>query len=125
VIYDNILDTLKSGDEYFVISDQKKWHSLAPEYFEEFIQQRAKHDLVIKLILQDNEHSRMYKKNEKKYREKIKILPKNIDLNINMVICSQKVLIIQTVEPLLAILIENQNVAAMNKVLFNTIWELL
>lgn len=125
LVYDGILSTLTPGDEYLVISDQKKWHALDPKYFEEFIQQRAKLGLIIKLILQNNKHARIYKKKDTRYQEKIKLLPENIDLNINMVIFSQKVLITQTVEPLLAILIENQNVAAMNKILFNTIWELL
>lgn len=125
LVYDNILPALQSGEEYFVISDQKKWYDLDPNYFEEFIKKRAKHNLITKLILQDTEHARSYKAKESQYGEKIKLLPKNIDLKINMVTFSQKVLITQTVEPLLAIIIENPNVAAMNKVLFNTIWELL
>lgn len=42
-----------------------------------------------------------------------------------MVILPTKVVIVQIVEPLLAILIENPNVAAMNKTLFNVMWEIL
>ena len=125
LVYDDILSTLKPGDEYLVISDQKKWHALDPSYFEELIQKRARLNLVIKLILENNEHARIYQAKEDQYHEKIKLLPKNIDLNINMVIVSQKVLMTQTVEPFLVILIENPNIAAMNKILFNTIWGLL
>lgn len=125
LIYDQILDTLKEGDDYFVISDQSKWYALDPDYFETFIKKRATLNLIVKLILQDSEHGRIYQVNEEQYRQKIKFLPKNMNLNINMVIYAQNVLLVQTVEPFLAILIENPNVAAMNKVLFNTIWELL
>lgn len=124
-VYDNILFNLKPGDEYFVISDQKKWYELDSDYFEDFIKKRATYDLVIKLILKNNEHAKNYQAKEDQYREKIKILPKNIDLNINMVILPQTILIVQTIEPLVAILIENSNVAAMNKMLFNIIWGLL
>ncbi|MDP1604645.1 MAG: helix-turn-helix domain-containing protein [Legionella sp.] len=125
LLYDNILNTLKSGDEYLVISDQYKWHALDPDYFEAFIQKRATYELVIKLILQDNVHARDYHFREEHYKEKIKFLPGGMQLNMNMVIYAQNVLLVQTIEPFLAILIENANVAAMHKILFNTMWELL
>ena len=125
LIYDDILVGLKDGDEYFVISDQQKWHALDSQYFESFILKRSKLNLVVKLLLQDTPHARAYQKKEDKYHERIKLIPKNIDLNINMVILPTKVIITQIVEPLLAILIENPNVAAMNKVLFNVIWSIL
>ena len=125
LLYDNILEKLKPGDEYLVISDQKKWHALDPDYFEAFIKKRAALDLKTKLILQNNEHARSYQNTAAVYNAKIKLLPEKMNLNTNMVIFSYHVLIVQTVEPFLAILIENQNVSEMNKVLFNTIWELL
>ena len=125
LIYDNILTGLNDGDEYFVISDQQKWHALDPAYFEKFILKRAKLNLMIKLLLQNSSHARRYKKEEDQYREKIKLIPQNIDLNINMVILPTKVVLVQLVEPLLAILIENPNVAAMNKILFNVMWNIL
>ncbi|MGD9592172.1 MAG: TrmB family transcriptional regulator [Candidatus Berkiella sp.] len=124
LLYDHMLDSLAQGDEYLVISDQQKWLNLDPLYFENFMLKRAAKNLDIKVILQDNEQSRAFKLKEEKYNEKIKFLPKNINLNTNMVILPSKVIIIQTIEPLLAILIENMNVAQMNKVLFHTIWEL-
>lgn len=124
-IYDDILTGLKDGDEYFVISDQQKWHALDPNYFENFIIKRSKLNLVTKLLLQNTSHARTYKNKEDKYHERIKLIPKNIDLNINMVILPTKVIIVQIIEPLLAILIENPNVAAMNKILFNVMWEIL
>lgn len=125
LIYDDILTGLNDGDEYFVISDQQKWHALDPIYFENFILKRSKLNLLIKLLLQDNAHARKYKNQEDQYHERIKLIPKTINLNINMVILPTKVVIVQIVEPLLAILIENPNVAAMNKTLFNVMWEIL
>jgi len=125
LVYDDLLPTLKPGDEYLVISDQAKWHALDPIYFESFIQKRSTLGLNTKLILQSNAHSKSYKKKEAEYSEKIKLLPDNIDFNINMVIFPKGILITQTVEPYLAILIENHNFSAMNKVLFTIIWELL
>src|SRR3989344_3414553 len=125
LIYDDILEELKDGDDYLVISDQQKWHALDPRYFENFIIRRSKLNLVIKLLLQDTSHARVYKDKEDQYRENIKLIPNNINLNINMVILPNKVVITQIVEPMLAILIENPNVAAMHKILFNIMWEIL
>lgn len=123
LVYDDILTGLKDGDDYLVISNQQKWHALDPEYFEKFILKRAKLNLAIKLLLQDTTHARDYKGKEHHYHEKIKLIPKDIDLNINMVILPNKVVIVQIVEPLLVILIENRHVATMNKILFNMMWE--
>jgi sugar-specific transcriptional regulator TrmB len=125
LLYDNILTTLQPGDDYLVISDQAKWHALDPEYFEAFIKKRSAFNLVIKLILQDTLHAQEYHLKEEQYAEKIKFLPETMQLNMNLVIYGNHILLIQTVEPLVAILIENDNVAAMHRVLFNTIWELL
>ncbi len=125
LVYDGMLANLADGDEYLVISDQEKWHALDPEYFENFILQRSKLNLIIRLLLQDSQHARSYKRKEKKYQEKIKLIPDTLALNINMVILPTKVILTQLVDPLLAILIENPNVAAMNKTLFNILWEVL
>lgn len=125
VVYDGILTTLKEKDDYLVISDQQKWYALDPDYFDEFIQKRALLKPTIKLILQNTEHAKKFQCKQQYYHEQIKLLPKNIDLNINMVIFGNKILITQIVEPLLAMIIENKNVAAMNKILFNIIRELL
>ena len=124
LLYDHILETLISGSEYLVISDHQKWHALDAAYFEGFIKKRAELNLTVKMILQDTKHAREYKAKEDHYNAKIKLLPKHIELNTNMVILPDRVIIVQTIEPLLAILIENQNVAQMNKVLFHTIWDL-
>lgn len=125
LVYDDILSGLKDDDEYLVISNQQKWHALDPQYFENFIQARAKLKLKIRLLLQNSAHARDCKKKEDRYHERIKLIPDNMDLNINMVILPNQVIIVQIVEPLLLILIENPNVAAMNKTLFNIMWEIL
>ncbi len=125
LLYDHILGSLKPGDEYLVISDQEKWHALDPQYFEAFIQKRSTLHLATRLILQDTVHARSSKLKEAEYVEKIKLLPHHIKMNTNMIILPNKVVILQIVEPLLAILIENQNVTDMNRALFNTIWELI
>lgn len=125
LIYDEILDQLKDGDEYLVITDQQKWHQLDPRFFERFIQERSKLNLIIKLIFQDSPFAHTYKKNKNYQHEQVKLLPGNINLNINMVILPTAIILVQLVEPLSAILIKNLHVAAMNKTLFDIMWTIL
>ncbi|ARG99608.1 TrmB family transcriptional regulator [Legionella micdadei] len=125
LLYDNILTTLKPGDEYLVISNQDKWYALDPEYFQDFTQKRALLEVKIKLILQDNQNSPNLFREQSWCQESIKLLPAHMQLNINMVIYGHYVIFVQIVEPFLAILIENIHVSSMHRVLFNTIWELL
>lgn len=125
LIYDDILNHINNGDEYLVISDQEKWYSLDPAYFESFIKKRARLNLNIKLLLQDSVHAREFLNKQYQYNEEIKLFPKHIDININMVILSNKVIITQIVDPVMVIYIENPNVAAMQKIVFNTLWEMI
>lgn len=125
LIYDDILTTLDSGDDYLVISDQQKWYELDPDYFESFIQKRALLNLNIKLLLQDNSHAKKYQKQQKKYNETIKLLPKNTKLDTNMIILPRKVIVIQTTEPLTALVITNQSIIDMNKSLFYVLWGII
>lgn len=125
LIYEDILNHIHDGDEYLVISDQEKWYALDPSYFELFIKKRAKLNLKVKLLLKDTRHSREFLKKQHQYNEEIRLFPKHIDININMVILPDKVIITQIVEPVMVIYIENPNVAAMQKVVFNTLWEMI
>jgi HTH-type transcriptional regulator, sugar sensing transcriptional regulator len=122
-IYDDLLGELKEGDFYLVISDQQKWISHDPLYFEKFKRERAKIGLSIRLILQDSPSARRNKPIQKHYSETVKILPKQVELATNMVIVPHKVIIVQTVEPLLALVIENKAIVQMNRVLFDIIWQ--
>jgi HTH-type transcriptional regulator, sugar sensing transcriptional regulator len=123
-VYDKLLTELKPGDDYFVISDQEKWYQLDAAYFENFIQQRAKLKLNIKLLLQGSAHAKQFQKKQAAYHEQIKILPAKIKLNINMVVTPHKVILVQIVEPISAMVIENNNVVQMHKALFNLLWSL-
>ncbi len=122
-IYDKLLSELNPKDFYYVISDQEKWISLDFKYFENFKKKRSKLNLDIKLLLQDSPSARKNLKLKKNYNENLKILPKDIVLNTNMIIVPHKVIIIQTLGPIMGMVIENQSVVQMNKVMFEMMWK--
>ncbi len=124
-IYDHILDDLKPKDEYLILSDEQKWYKLDPIYFENFKRKRAKLALNVKLLLQDTPHARAVIKKQKRYNQTIKILPSHVDIDTNMLITPHKMLIIQLINPIFALVIENKSLVHMNQTLFNLLWNIL
>ena len=124
-IYEDLLKSVKLGDDYLVISDQEKWYSLDPEYFEDFLRRRSKLNIKIRLLLQDSPMARRYQKMQEFYNETIKLLPAGTKLDTNLVIIPQRVVIHQTVPPIKAIVIDSPIVAKMHKEFFEIMWQFL
>jgi HTH-type transcriptional regulator, sugar sensing transcriptional regulator len=121
-VYDSILDGLKSGDEYLIISDMERFLKMDREYFTNFIERRAKLNLKVKTIIHDSEDAQYYKKIERNTNQEIKILNKSADFTANLVILPNKVVITQIVEPIISIVIENKSIVDMQRKEFNIIW---
>ncbi len=122
-VYDHILDGLKPGDEYLIISDMQRFLALDRVYFANFIEKRAKLNLKIRTILQNSEDANYYKTIEQNTNQKIKILEKNLDLKANLVILPNRIVITQIVDPLITIVIENKSIVDMQRDQFNIIWD--
>ena len=122
-VYDHILDGLKPGDEYLIISDMQRFLAMDKEYFSDFIERRAKLDLRVRTILQSNESANFYKGIEQNTNQKIKILQKDMDLKANLVILPNKIVITQTIDPVVSIVIENKSIVEIQREQFNIIWE--
>lgn len=124
-VYDTILNDLKPGDEYLIMSDMDRFLKMDESYFASFIEKRAKFDLKIRTLLQDNEAGHRYKKIEKNTHQQIKLLPKSINLTANLVVLPTKVVITQLVPPIMCILIENKSIVQMQHEQFDIIWKSL
>jgi HTH-type transcriptional regulator, sugar sensing transcriptional regulator len=122
-VYDTILDDLKRGDEYLIISDISRFLKMDREYFDSFIDRRAKLDLKVRTIIQDTEDAHHYKKFERNKNWAIKIFEKSIDLKANLVILPNKLVITQIVDPIITIVIENKSLVEMQRQQFNIIWD--
>lgn len=124
-VYDSILDGLKPKDEYLILSDMKRFLSMDRKYFSNFIEKRAKLNLKIRTILQDNEDAHYYKQIEKNTNQEVRFLPKEVDLTANLVVLPHKLVITQIVEPIITILIENKSIVQMQHEQFEIIWRSL
>jgi sugar-specific transcriptional regulator TrmB len=121
-VYESLIQDIKPGEKYMVISDQEKWLSLDSKYFQDFLERRAKLNIDIRMLLQDSKTAQEFKKFQKNFNLQLKILPSRTSLVTNLVITPQKVVIHQLINPLSAIVIENKSTIQMHQQLFEIIW---
>lgn len=122
-IHLDLLDEVKFGEDYWVISDSAKWMSVDKKFFENFVEKRAQKKLNNKLLLQDSEIARRYKQNETAYNMQVKIFPQDINLSASLTITPHKILIHQTTPPVMVMAIENKNIIRLHKELFDFMWK--
>lgn len=120
-IYEELLTDAKPGDYYLVISDTEKWKMLDEPYFNKFMERRFKKGIKPRMIFQ---HSESALKQKGAYpNEEIKVLPPDTKLNINLIITPKRLVLLQITQPIMALVIENKNIIAMHKDLFELIWK--
>jgi len=121
-IYDELLIELQDGDEYLVIGDPERWDSHAKEYFKKFIKKRLKIDLKVRLLLSYSETAKEYKKFEKNFKEKVKVLPEGYQIDSNVIITEKKIVIHQLDNPVITTIIESHSMISVQKNLFEMLW---
>jgi sugar-specific transcriptional regulator TrmB len=121
-LYLEILDSYRSGDFCYVIGDTDKFIKDDPKFFMKYIEDRAKINLDIKIIVTDSEASRERKRNARNFNSQIKILPKDTKLSANFTV-TKKLFLTQAVEDKhLAITTNNKEIIGLQKNLFEIIW---
>ena len=125
-IYETILDPMKPGDDYLVISDLEKFFvKTDKDYFEGFLEKRIKSKVKARLIATDSERSRHMKQFSKNMNHEVRILPPGTQLSVDTMIVPHKVTIFNLDEPISAVSLENSAMIQMHKELFEIIWRSL
>ncbi len=125
-VYDDLLRNIKPHEDYLIIADQEKWLKLDEEFFSDFARRRAKLPINIRALQVDTVTGQWWKKHEKNFNTKVKLLPKNISsMATNVVITPQTLLIHQIIPPVTALVIENKSAIRLHQQLFEVIWQLL
>lgn len=125
-IYETILNPMKSGDDYLVISDLEKFFSKTDgPYFEAFLEKRIKSRVKARLIVIDSQRARHMKQFARNMNHEVRILPSGSKLSVDTMIVPQKVTIFNMDEPISAVSIENTGMIQMHKELFEIIWRSL
>jgi len=123
-VYLETLDEIRTGDEYLIITNQKKWFELDPEFWmKQYIEERAKLPCKIRLISQDSDVAREHQKFQKNYNEEFKIFKEGTNIEIDVVITNQKLIIVDLSMPLTTLVIQNKNIINLQKQMFEIIWK--
>ena len=124
-VYELLISDLKPDDFYLVITHQEEWYNLDPEFFQKFVERRARLRLDTRLLMKQSETAQKFKTYEQNYNMKVKLLPEKTDLHTNLVITKNRVVIQQLSFPVIALVIENKSIIQMHQQLFGIIWDSL
>ncbi len=123
-IYLSTLENVRKGDEYLVITNEKKWFELDPDFWmKEYIEERAKLPCITRLISQDCDVAREHQKFQNNYNEKWRIFKNGTSINIDMVLTKDKLIIVDLLPPLNTLVIENKNIIELQRQMFEIIWQ--
>jgi sugar-specific transcriptional regulator TrmB len=123
-IYDDLLKELKPHDFYCAISNIAEWQVLDEEFFmTNHVEKRASMRIDTKLLFVDSPTAQKRKQTERNFNEQVKILSKDSDFHVDLVITPYKVVMFQLKEPLTAVVIENRSIVAIQKAMFEIIWK--
>lgn len=122
-IYDDLLKDLKPHDFYYVISNTAEWQSIDDNYFmKNHIEKLRDMNINRNVLFVDSPLAQKRKEIERNFNEKVKLLPKDANIHIDMAITPYKLVIFQLHEPLVALLIENQTMINAQKEIFELLW---
>ena len=126
-LYNDLFNELKEfrpNDFYFAISNTAEWQKLDDNYFlENHVEKFSNKKIDRRLLFTDSLETRDRKKHERNFNEKVKILPKDTDIHVDMVITPYKLVTFQLHEPFVALVVENPTMINAQKEIFETLWK--
>lgn len=121
-LYREILASYCSGDFCYIIGNNDKFFALDPKFFNKYIEDRAKLNVDVRIIVDDSESSRERKKYAQNFNSQVRILPKDTAIPANFTVTSN-IFLTQTLEnKIMALTISNKDVINLQKSLFEVIW---
>jgi len=126
-IYNSLIQDIKPGEDYLIISDIKKAYDFDNDFFVALRERRSKLPIKVRVLLNDRESKEAQKFYEfqKNFNLKAKFLPPNTKLTINMVVTPERLVIHQLDEPITAIVIENKSTIKAHQEMFEVMWNSL
>ncbi len=124
-IDEGLIRDIKPHETYNVIADQEKWLGLDDKFFKDFTARRGKLNIDIRIIFQDTPIAREFKKYERNYNAKIKLMPRDIKLDIDIITTPQRIVFHQLIPPIMAIVVENQSLIRAHQQIFDIMWSSL
>lgn len=124
-MYAALVRPLTHKDFYYVVSDEERWITSDTKFFSKIAKDVSARRLDFKLILQDSESARRLRTYQQNFGMQVKIVPKEKDFVMSMVVTPHHVCMHALTEPASAILIQSRRAIDMQRQVFNLMWEAL
>ena len=122
--YEQLLREIKTGDPYYIVSDQESWQrNFDVVWLEKWIERRARKQLDARIILPDSERNRFVKSMDAAWNERTRLIARPVKADI--VIYPGGYIINSLEAPIGSIVIENTEVIATQMELFRFTWDSL
>jgi len=122
-VYEDLIESIHPSESYYVVSNTDLWYNQDPKYFEDFQYRRAKIGIHARLILENTAIARERLKFQKNHNVTIKLMPKQKDVKVNLVVTPKRLAIFQLVPPIFAMVIKNQNIIKHHQDMFDIMWD--
>lgn len=124
-LYETILRELRPGDPYYIITKQENWYKLDAEWFERFVEKRAKRNLDTRIIFQESNRAQQNVKLQNALKQKVKILETPSAYTSDVIVCPQRYVIHSLNPPITAVSIENEDIVSTQIQIFLSLWNSL
>lgn len=123
-LYADLLKELKPRDFYYAVSNTDEWEKIDNDYFmKNHVEKRVDLGLKINLLFVDTPIARKRKQFERNFNEEIRLIPKDANIHVDMVITPKKLIIFQLYDPMVALVVENQSMITVQKEIFELLWK--
>lgn len=122
-VYDDLLKDMRPHDFYCAVSNTAEWQGIGDDYFmKNHVEKRVNLKIDIRLLFVDSPVARRRKETERNFNEKVKLLPNDANIHVDMVVTPYKLVIFQLHEPMVALVVENKTMINTQKELFELLW---
>lgn len=125
-LYQDTLDSLKSGDTILSYTGLSNFYQLMPqEYARWYIGERVRRKIIIRVIAPESDTSREWMQKAREELREIKMIKSAFRFNADTEIYAHKVALISYRENFLGVIIESKEIAEMQRSAFEVMWNSL
>jgi HTH-type transcriptional regulator, sugar sensing transcriptional regulator len=120
-LYEDVLASVKAGQDYLVLTDLFRWQHLDGKFFGEFASRRDRKLVKLRVLSVYSSFAAKKLKNEV-YIDRLRMLPVDMNVTTNLIITPQCVVFHQLEAPIEAIMLNNRSVVHLHREMFEVIW---
>lgn len=122
-MFRDILSTLPEEAKYEAILNSKDEFALIGKEFDRYIADRVKKRIFARIITEHSELTKDWDKSATQYNRKVKFLPKGQHFSVSYHIYANKVAMFSLQGPVVGVIIENKEIADMERMQFGYMWQ--